>query len=57
MTSINDNRDAITATRSPGRDRRDVKNVIGDVIEITANDVPNNGLIARINGNWTSYCH
>lgn len=26
-------------------------------MKITANDVPKNGLIARINGNWTSYCH
>ena len=25
--------------------------------EIAANDVPNNGLIARVKGNRTSYCY
>ena len=36
---------------------RDVKNVIRDVIKITLNDVPNNGLIARVSDKRTSYCH
>jgi hypothetical protein len=36
---------------------RDVKTVMQDVIKNRPNDVPKNGLIARINGNWTSYCY
>ena len=35
----------------------DVKNVNKDVIKITANDVPNNGLNARVLGKIQSYCH
>ena len=38
-------------------EKMDVKNVIADVMKSGANDVPNNGGIARVQGNRTSYCY
>ena len=35
----------------------DVKNVNKNVIEIAANDVPRNGLNARVLSKIQSYCH
>jgi hypothetical protein len=36
---------------------RDVKNVMRDVMKNRPNDVPKNGLIARVLKDLPSYCH